>query len=54
MNLGEGGKEFRKERGEDGWLALEKCLSLTDDKWWFLVASSSDDEVETQQQWLAK
>ena len=54
LNLVEGEEGFRKERGEDGWLALEKCLSLTDDEWWFLVASSSDDEDGTQQQWLVE
>ena len=35
LNLVEGEEGFRKERGEDGWLALENCLSLTRGGSWF-------------------
>ena len=31
LSLGEGDEIFYKDRGGDGWLALEKCLSMTDD-----------------------
>ena len=44
---------FYKNRGEDGWLALEKCLSMTDEEWWFLSSTTSEEEDwEPQEQWL--
>ena len=49
---------FYKNRGEDGWLALEKCLSMTDMQWWFLTETTSDEENEGDwepeclEQWL--
>jgi len=55
LSLGEGDEIFYKDRGGDGWLALEKCLSMTDDEWWFLIAPSSEEEDwEPQEQWLVK
>ena len=50
-----------KEHGGDRWLALEKCLGMTDDEWRFLVASSSwiehyyevEDE-NTKKEWLVE
>ena len=53
MELGGGEELFYKNRGEDGWLALEKCLSMTDEEWWFLSSTTSDEEDwEPQEQWL--
>ena len=49
----EGGVQFFKDTGEDGWLALEKCLSMTDYEWWFLAeCTSAVDHWPPQEQWL--
>ena len=52
LSLGEGDESFCKDRGEDGWLALEKCLSMTDDEFWFLIASDVEEEDEPFEQSL--
>ena len=59
VSLGEGDDVFYKDTGEDRWLTLEKCLSMTDDEWWFLTESDSEvhywsnvDLREPQEQWL--
>ena len=59
LKISEGEEVFKKKHGDDGWLALEKCLTLTDDEWWFLVASPADtdfyyedDDELTQKEWL--
>ena len=55
LSLGEGDEIFYKNKGEDGWLALEKCLSMTDEEWWFLSETTSDEENwEPQEQWLVE
>lgn len=53
LSLGEGDEQFYKDTGEDGWLALEKCLSMTDYEWWFLAeCTSAVDHWPPQEQWL--
>ena len=59
LSLGEGEEFFYKKHGEDGWMAFEKCLTMTDEEWWFLYASPSDTEdyyeqedEQTQKEWL--
>ena len=58
LSLSEGDESFCKNRGEDSWLALEKCLSMTDMQWWFLTETTSDEEDEGDwepeclEQWL--
>ena len=59
LSLGEGDELFYKKHGEEGWMALEKCLTMTDEEWCFLSASPSDTEdyyeqedEQTQKEWL--
>ena len=61
LKISEGEELFKKKHGDDGWLALEKCLTMTDDEWWFLVASPADtdfyyedDDEQTQKEWLVR
>ena len=61
LSVSERDEVFAKEHGKDGWLALEKCLGMTDNEWWFLVTSPSwtenyyevEDE-NTKKEWLVE
>ena len=61
LSVSEGDEVFAKEHGGVGWLALEKCLGMTDDEWWLLVTSPSwtenyyevEDE-NTKKEWLVE
>ena len=50
IGLSEGDEVFAKEHSEDGWLALERCLGVTDDEWWFYY--EVEDENTKKGGWL--
>ena len=50
LSVSEGDEVFAKEHSEDGWLALERCLGVTDDEWWFYY--EVEDENTKKGGWL--
>ena len=51
IGLSEGDEVFAKEHSEDGWLALERCLGVTDDEWWFYYEVEDEN---TKKEWLVE